>query len=532
MNSQHAKNSKNERKFMKNDDFMPLSGVDTKLTTKNKEIWVNKPGDGPFLEASEKKSSAEILPGPEKNGDMKVQKDDEYYPCLPDGLVGLAELLHATDRGNALRLISHYGDRIRYCQETSLYYVFHEGIWVPDHHKGYMRELGKEISDRFIQELTIFPDTNTKEMKANIKKLGTSGGLDSMAEMARTDPRVEIALDKFDARPLLLNVTNGTLDLSTGNFREFCREDYLTRRIPVEYKPEATCDKWLKFIAEFTCEDKDLENYLQKLLGYCSTGETKEQCFFWFKGDGMNGKSTFVETVSALLGDYATTLSAASFSKSPAHLLDRKDLIGTKGSRVVTISEWGNGFQIFEALLKQYTGEDAIAAGGFKQQVVTFRPQAKVIAYANNYPEINETNKAMKRRLKIIPCNFKVERKDSGLKNDLKAELSGILNWVIEGCRKYREEGLKEPNVVDKAIETFFTSKDTVDIFIKECCQVDSIEQFPLKTAYARYLECCSDCALRALGKTAFATKLEEKGYSRVHSGKRFWRGIGPKRGV
>src|SRR5262249_87054 len=132
--------------------------------------------------------------------------------------------------------------------------------------------------------------------------------------------------------PFLLNVLNGTIDLRTGKLREHRREDHLTKLAPVKYDPDATCPLWLKFLHRIMDGNTDLIEYLQRVVGYCLTGDVSEQAMWFHHGSGQNGKSTFLLTILAMLGDYA--IQAVSellmVKHNEAHPTERADLFRTR----------------------------------------------------------------------------------------------------------------------------------------------------------------------------------------------------------
>jgi len=126
-----------------------------------------------------------------------------------------------------------------------------------------------------------------------------------MVRLARSEPVIPVTVDKLDRNPWLLNVRNGTLDLRTGELRPHRREDLLTRLAPVDYDPDATCPTWLAFLDRITAGNQNLIQFLQRAIGYTLTGSARERVLFMLHGGGANGKSTLLETISGLLGDYA-----------------------------------------------------------------------------------------------------------------------------------------------------------------------------------------------------------------------------------
>ena len=179
----------------------------------------------------------------------------------------------------------------------------------------------------------------------------------------------------------MLNVTNGTLDLNTGELREHRREDLITKLAPVNYDPKATCPIWEKFLDRIMDGNQNLIRYLQKAVGYALTGSIKEQCLFFLYGLGANGKSTFLNIIREMMGDYAKQTTSETFMvKRGDHI--PCDIADLKGARFVAAAEVENGRRLAEVLVKQITGGDRVKARFLYGQLFEYDPEYKIFLAA------------------------------------------------------------------------------------------------------------------------------------------------------
>ena len=268
-------------------------------------------------------------------------------------------------------------------------------------------------------------------------------------------------VDEFDTVKNRFPVANGSVDLRTGEFIPPCAEDRIHAHSPVPFIPGADCPTWKRVVSEWMCGDKELERYLQKLVGYALQGDPVEGIMAFFVGEGSNGKSLCLGTLSKLFGRMArsaakTTLVSAGRSYETAGAA-RSDLAALRGARLVVCSESEDGDRLRSADVKAMTGgEDKIVARGLYQDTIEFKASWLLIMATNHMPTVFERSAAIDRRIRIIPFNatFDVDTvgqknsADKGLKEALTAELPGILNWAIRGAHLYRKEGLTTPQVM------------------------------------------------------------------------------------
>ena len=233
------------------------------------------------------------------------------------------------------------------------------------------------------------------------------------------------------------------------------------------------CPVWLGFLETVTGGDGELQSYLQRMAGYCLTGVTTEHALFFLYGTGANGKSVFANTLTAILGDYATVAPMDMFMATQG---DRHptDMAGLRGARIVTSIETEQGSRWAESKLKALTGGDKITARFMRQDFFEFIPQFKLLIVGNHKPSIRNVDEAMKRRLHMVPFTVTIPpaRRDKHLADRLLAERDGILAWALEGCIEWQRTGLRPPPAVMAATEDYFEAEDAIGRWIDERCSV------------------------------------------------------------
>jgi putative DNA primase/helicase len=269
---------------------------------------------------------------------------------------------------------------------------------------------------------------------------------------------------------------------------------------------------------------------MQKAVAYSLTGSTREQCLFILFGLGANGKSTFLNVIGSLLGEYARQ------TRTETILVKRGDQIPNDvarlaGSRFVSAIETESGRRLAEGLVKQMTGNDRMTARFLHREFFEFEPTFKLWLAVNHKPKIMGTDHAIWRRIRLIPFAVTIpeNERDPDLIDKLKEELQGILRWAIEGLNPWLEKGLGLPEVVRAATEEYRTESDLIESFLEECCEVDHNSEISKKALYDGYVDWCKGSGeeKHSATKKEFGARLSEKGFTeRRTKRERFWRGI------
>jgi putative DNA primase/helicase len=353
-----------------------------------------------------------------------------------------------------------------------------------------------------------------------------------MLWLARSDPRVVIKREQIDVDNFLLGTQNGVIDLRTGEKRDGQKGDFITKACGCTYDAAATAPRWSDFLDEIFEKQTDLIDYIQRAVGYTLTGDTREQCLFFLHGGGANGKSTFMETVDALIGDYATTASqnVLCFNRHVREPLD--EIASLEGARLVSIAETGES-HMAEVRIKQLTGGDTVTGKGHYKAAASFQPKFKLWIFGNSKPTIYGVDYAMWRRIRLIPFNvqFPVEKQDSTLKPKLLAELPGILNWAIKGALAWQADGkLMPPRCVIEATEEYRNDQDVLRDFSAEKIEKAKGQELAHKDLYRAYKAWHTEgSAERPFSSKKIAQLLRDRGYKDFigHARAMCWWGIG-----
>jgi len=376
--------------------------------------------------------------------------------------------------------------------------------------------------------------TDDEKRKKAIKWALTSedeGALKSMVFLAQSEPGVPISPNELDTNPYLLNCLNGTIDLKTGELKPHDPKDFITKIIPVEYDPAAQCPQWLEFLETIFNWNYDIIGFTQRAIGYALTGDTSEQCLFLPYGLGENGKSTLIDAVQTLLGDYAQTADFETFLIKKNDGGIRNDIARMQGKRFVSAIETEGERRLAEALVKQLTGGDTISARFLFGEFFEFRPQFKIWLACNHKPSIKGTDHAIWRRIKLIPFNVTIPEGKRLLKSKVMEmftkELPGILTWAVQGCLEWQRSGLQTPEEVKVATNSYREEMDSIRAFLGECCILTPEVRSKASDLYGVYKKWCETGGEYALSQRSFGLRLTERGLERVKSSGNYWKGIG-----
>jgi putative DNA primase/helicase len=363
--------------------------------------------------------------------------------------------------------------------------------------------------------------------------------INGMLDLARSERGIPVLPAALDQDAWLLNVANGTVELVSGQLREHRREDMITKLCPTAYHPDAACPVWERTLLAIFNRKPDLVGYVQRLLGYCLTGDVSEQILAILWGRGSNGKSLLINTFMDVLGtDYAQKGSRDLFMahKSDNHPTALADL---HGRRFVACVETREGGRLDEALIKELTGSDPIKARYLYREYFHFRPSHKCVLATNHKPKIRGTDDGIWRRPRLIPFTVRFWDPDKGesgpehLKADkrlperLKAEYPGILAWCVRGCLDWQRGGLRAPSEVVAATTQYRGEQDLVAAFLTECCLTGAdyrCKSAALWERFSRWQEQAGEP--HAVGRTAFGEALVERGYRRYTNNGTWYEGL------
>lgn len=444
-----------------------------------------------------------------------------------------------SDVSNARLFIAIVKKEVCYVPEEQSWFVYDGVRWQEDLNNLKVKKLmqyvaeaikeyfEKNVIPKFAKNLDLTQADDTDKY-SNFKK-GKKKIYDSWLSLVKRKLYLEDAQSlnvvpyaKFDDDNHIFNVKNGTIHLlKDGSFRfkKHDPKDFCTQCSDVTYNPNIYFDRWHSFIEEVMEGKSDKIKFLQKIFGYCLSGDTNHECFFIFLGTATrNGKSTLLYATQTVYGSYGTAGNAATImqrnnnnSSGPS-----EDLARLKGIRFLNIPEPEKDFRLDVAVVKRMTGNDPINARFLHKNSFVYSPKFKFILATNHEPLVTDSTLFSSDRVWVVTFDkfFSEEERDTELKTVLTSEeaQSGILNWMLEGWKLLKEEGLAVPKVVKEATENYAKSQDRIGQFIEECFEKKIGEFTRVVDAFNAYNSYMFQNNYKALGKSKWKKEMELAG--------------------
>jgi len=463
-------------------------------------------------------------------GDL-AEQPTPTAPASTQAADGAPAFLALTDIGNAERLVEAFGDRLRYCRAWHAWLIWDGRRWSTDERaevelyaKAVVRGIAAEV------EAVKGDDLVAQNLRRSLRKWARMSEGDSrimsLLRRAAAEEGIAVAPGDLDVDAWLLNVENGTVDLRTGELRPHNRADLITKLAPVTFDPTAAAPTWSAFLARILAGDAELVDLLQRIVGYCLTGSTRERLFFIAHGQGDNGKSVLTQVIAAMLGDYAM--------RTPIEtIMERRDsgipndVARLRGARFVYASESERNARLAVARVKDFaSGGDRITARFMRAEFFEFEPTFKLFVHTNHRPRINDSNKAIWNRLRLLPFDVTIPKaeQDTTLAERLRLELPGILNWALVGCLRWQAEGMTMPAKVAAANAAYRLESDDVGRWLAECCVVDAQATIVSRAAQESFR---AFTGAEKVEPRSFAAELRERGFRDRHAkAGTTWRGF------
>ncbi len=432
-----------------------------------------------------------------------------------------------SDIGNAERFEAFVGARFRYVHPWAAWLAYDGRRWARDADGASVRA-SRDTLRATAALAAAMPEGKPRDAVER-HALHSERGPRVSAMLTLAQSLLPVAIDALDRDLDRLNVLNGTVDLLSGTIASHAAGDLLTRLVPVAFDPTAEAPQWEAFLHRVLGGDAALIGFIQRAVGYSLTGRADEQVLFLLHGTGANGKSTFIETLRALLGDYATIADFSTFLRRDSDGA-RNDLARLVGARFVPAVEADAGAFLAESLVKQVTGGDTITARFLFREYFDYRPQFKIWLAANHKPNVSGTDHGIWRRIRLIPFTVTIPEceRDPRLAARLLAELPGILAWAVRGCLAWRTQGLGLPDAVRDATSSYRDEMDVFAGFLDGRCVADAAARTTAKDLYAAYQAWCAANGEKERSQKALGKRLLERGFGQVKGsgGVRCWQGI------
>lgn len=334
-----------------------------------------------------------------------------------------------------------------------------------------------------------------------------------------SDPRIAAALADFDTDPAVLALQNGVLNLTTGELLPYSPDMRLRRRAAASWNPRAKCPRWLATLRYFQ-PDADMRAYLQLVAGYSLTSDVSAEMLFFHFGGGDNGKSTFLETLQAMLGDYANDMRAETvFALQQQADANRPtpELMKVVGRRMVVTGEVPNGRSFDEATVKSLASTTALNVRGLHEQAQVVKPTAKLHLQGNVKPKVKEASHGFWRRMVLVPWEVTIteDKKDPDFKTKLRDELDGVLQWAFAGLRRFHADPkalLDMPEPIKRAVRTYRSEEDEFGRWL--ALHTEPGDYTPQAAAYESYDQWARDEGIKfPLTKHKFTRELAARGF-------------------
>lgn len=423
------------------------------------------------------------------------------------------------DDGNIDCFLAVFGKYIKYNTDKGTYYYWTGRVWREDHENRILlwiqtaMRLRRDYSYKLLKKNATVK--NFDVIKAHIKGCCNQRSIKAIYDGAKSAVSCKDCI--FDTKLYLLNTLNGTVNLKNGEIKEHSYQNYITKLIPHVYDPNAKSKVFKKFL-EDTFDNDPFIQYVQRLLGYCLTGETREQVIHFLLGCGANGKSTLLAILQYILCDYAAVI--------PAKVLTSIDKAGSASSelaqlphkRLVCCSELNCNDYLNEGKIKIMSSGETLSVRQLYSEAFTYEPEFKCIIDSNYLPCILGTDHGIWRRIRVIPFKYTVpkEKMNKYLLEELKSSNRGILNWLVKGAIEYYEKGLEPCEEVEKATKAYRKSQDTLGSFIHACVKESEGSSVRARQLYEAYCAYCSDNFLTPMSETKFGKDLASLDFKRA----------------
>jgi putative DNA primase/helicase len=445
----------------------------------------------------------------------------------------LMETIEVSDYWNGKFFATLFKNKIRFVSAWDNWLIWNGKKWTKEtklEHSYY----GTLTSHTLYQLGITLPEDKQKLALKNFQRIRQRGGFEAMLSFAKIE--LDTAPEELDSYPHFLNLENGILNLETGDLLPHDYKFLLTKQMNVSYEPNEKGDRWKTFLKEITENDKDKEMFLQKAVGYSLTEDTSEDLFFILYGIGANGKSTFLNTIFYILGDYAMHTPINTFLEKKGGEI-RSDLARLQNARFVYSTEAQRNMVWNEALIKQLCGRDPITARFLYGKEFTYHPKFKIWLALNVKPTVKDTTEAFWRRVCIIPFTYVVpeDKRDPYLEQKLKEEKNAIFNWMFDGYCMWKIERLKPfPKIIQENVDIYRQETDVLNEFLTSECVWGKDKKCYLKDLYEKYKDFVDET--ERIGINRFSQLLQERGLitskvysSSLHKRITIVKGIAPK---
>jgi putative DNA primase/helicase len=409
------------------------------------------------------------------------------------------------------RLAASHKDRLRFAHGLG-WLVWDGTRWARDEDGASMRA-AVEVVKRARREAKKETD---KELADDAKNSETASSLGGILRIASNLKPIAIAARELDSDPFLFNVANGTLDLRTGTVRSASPRDLITKVAGCGYYPDAAGPVFEKFLGE-VLPVESVRLFVQRIAGYALLGKVTEHLLPIFTGTGCNGKTTLIELLLKVFGDYGIMADPELFIEHAfgQHPTGQSDL---QGVRLAVTQETDAGRPLAVATVKRLTGGDKIRARRMRMDFFEFDPSHTAVMVTNHRPRVPGDDPALWRRIHIVPFDVKVAAPDSSLPDRLALELPAVLAWTIAGYREYTEHGLGVPEIVTKRTGEYRIFSDALGRFLDEKTVTHQMSRAQARPLFTAWQEWCKAVGEEPGSEVDFSQAMSDRGFPKRKS--------------
>jgi len=452
--------------------------------------------------------------------DFEAVPDEPTAPNEAPRKVGPSRAPFLSDQWLAAEVIANRGAEIRYVAQWDQFLVWRRQRWQPD-----AVRLAEDIVKDELKKVANFvvgmgaTDSEQKMWGQKAERIASAGTATAVRTLLQSDPAIALAPDALDHNPWLLNTPNGGIDLRSGKLLAADPDALHTKAtlVPADFHAEAP--EWHRFLNEATNNDAELKSYLQRLAGYCLTGDTSEQHLTFIHGPPGTGKSQFLRALFNVLGDYAKKAPMAAFTESKFERHET-EVAMLHRARLVTASETKQSGRWDEARITELTGGEAVSARFMRENHFTFVPQFKLLFAGNHRPSLAGIQGGIRRRLHLVPFVTYPKIVDKDMPNKLEKEYPAILAWMIEGCLLWQKYGLQPPQIVLDTTQDYLHDEDAVGRWMEQRTELDFESAVLSNTLYADWREWCGENGEHAGSLRRFVAALQSNKIEKWQDGK------------
>lgn len=376
-------------------------------------------------------------------------------------------------------------------------------------------------------------------------KMRSNSSVKSILELSKPDLLIEA--NEFDQRYFLLNTPSGVIDLRNGSIRDHSPTLFCSMITRAEYAIPSEDERsmWQSFLdtictktsegdqlnLEESVIDREMQLYLQKSVGSCIIGKVFTEGIQIAIGSGRNGKSTFYNAVSKVLGEYAGSIDINVMTTERMNKGAAKATL--RGKRLITCSELEEGQRLSTQTLKQLASTDPLTIEAKYKDPETIDPTHHIVMMSNHLPRVGSVEDGTWRRITLIPFentippgNERPNYADTLFRDAGKA----ILFWAVEGARMFMADGCKltQPESISKATKEYRSQEDWLQEYLDERCEISPSHSIYVGELHEDYRRYCETAGAWPRSRQEFNRALERKGFEKkkVRSHKTIWLGI------